>query len=51
MRYYWRFETSMSKHPITREKFYSWRRSKKWRERIWINGGKVVARELIMKES
>lgn len=32
---------------ISKEKFYSLRRRKNIRERAWINGGNVVARELV----
>jgi len=50
MRYYWSFYNSMTKHPISREKFYSMRRSKKWREKIWVQNGEIVAKELVERD-
>ena len=35
------------RRTTTKENFYSLKRSKKRREKVWINGGVVVARELI----
>lgn len=35
------------RRTTTKENFYSLKRSKKRKEKVWINGGVVVARELI----
>lgn len=50
MKYYLSFYNSMTKHSISKEKFYSLRRSKKWREKIWVQNDKIVARVLIERQ-
>lgn len=50
MKYYLKRKGDRYPSEISQERFFSLNRSNKWREKVWINGGEKVGRELIEKE-